>query len=395
MNQINVAHLFSSFQSLGGVQSILRKHKEVDGDFGVSSRFMVSHEPEIAPLDDGVQFLKIDGDTKVSEARRRLEIALNEERPECAVYQYLWGMTFFADSDGAARRILVQHGQIPNLERMLHKHRHSLDGVICNGESVRSLVRRVLPEMSEDRVTLLHYPISPPADPSPLPEMSGRPIVLGFCGRLSVHQKRVDRMPRLFEELDRLGVSYRMEFLGEGPEQSWLEEQFPDRSKFVFHGMLQGRDYWKVMEGWDVIAFTSDFEGTPISMLEAMSLGVLPLYPRIDSGAEPYVSSVDPRLLYSTDDFKAAAAAVKAVGEMSPTEYVGLRQAARKGVEHHTSLQYFDEHSQFVRRILELPRISEPNPGFLPFPLSLLNFDQLEQIGNLRRNVQSFFRGKK
>src|SRR5262249_35495663 len=160
-----------------------------------------------------------------------------------------------------------------------------------------------------------------------------RPLVIGFCGRLIIEQKRVDRLPALCAQMDNSGLNYRLEFLGEGPERGWLESRLADRSKFVFHGRKASKDYWRGLDSWDALVFVSDYEGTPISLLESMSMGIIPVYPRIKTGGDGVVEAAGAELLYEPEDFGRAAAILVELAKSSPAAVQDVRKRCQQAVD--------------------------------------------------------------
>src|SRR6185503_16952042 len=179
-----------------------------------------------------------------------------------AIHHTVWGMTYWADLDVARRRILLVHSDSPGLAESLRLREEWIDGVLCVSEALRLKVADWLPHLGTDRVGWIPYPVLPRWKASPKAPLNNRAMVLGFCGRLILEQKRVDRLPALCAQLDRAGLNYRREVLGEGPERNWLETRLADRAKFVFHGRKSDDDYWRVLDSWDAIVFVSDYEGT-------------------------------------------------------------------------------------------------------------------------------------
>ena len=317
MSSIRLTHFSIVFQSLGGVESVLRHHYQNDHKHELCSRFVIYNETKAEPL-ERVCFLGYNAHTTIRQARHRLTEAVAAAPPEIAVHHGMWGMPYLADLDQAARRILMLHGDVPEFQRQLRARADWVDGVLCVSQPLRELTQRSLPHLGPNRVGFVPYPVSPPSQPSAKDFPVGRPLVLGFCGRLIVEQKRVDRLPAFCAQLDRAGLDYRLEFLGDGPERSWLERCFVGGPKFTFHGRKAGEDYWRIVNGWDVIFFTSDYEGTPIALLEAMSVGAIPIYPRIGSGGDAYAQSVRADLLYAPGDFAHVARTLQQLRGLPP-----------------------------------------------------------------------------
>ncbi len=388
---MKVAHLFSSFRGLGGVESVLKYHHSHDAQWGIVSNFIIYFEAEIEPL-ERVHFLGFNSRTTIREARQRLATAIAQARPEVAVYHGTWGMPFLADLDQSQRRILVLHGETPGVEDQLRVRRQWLDGILCVSDPLRDLVRRCAPQLEEDRIEVLSYPIAPAGTRKRRERLAHRPLVLGFCGRLAFEQKRVDRLPPLCRLLDESGLNYRLEFLGDGPQRGWLESQFPDRSRFYFHGRKSGNDYWGVLGEWDVMLLTSDYEGTPIVLLEALSVGVIPLCPRINCGGDAYAKQIQVDLLYEPDDFAHVSATLNRLPDLSEMEMQRLRARCEHAVAAHRGNNYIRTFAGFLARLRAAPKASRDTFPWRPFPIDHCPFTILAKIGAVRRKALRLLR---
>ena len=298
----------------------------------------------------------------------------------------MWGLPILADLDQSKRRVGVIHSDWPTLEFELQAAANLLDGMLCVSQP---LVNRVLESglgFNADRVTLLPYPITTPAqfqklnstqDGSFVPQKT---LVLGFCGRLVKTQKRVDRLSSVCDALDQLGIPFRLEILGSGPEEQSLKNQLARRSNVLFHGLRQGLDYWRILARWDAILFVSDYEGLPISLLEAMSTGVVPIYPKIHSGGDDYAKNVAEELLFdpAPSSFPVNVAnAVQWLASRPANLRIKLRDRAVQSTEPHSLENYFRIFSESLRRLEQLPRLSasrfQPRPhywsDYLPYAL--------------------------
>jgi glycosyltransferase involved in cell wall biosynthesis len=391
MSLSRLTHFYPAFCGMGGVESVLRHHYERDDTQGTESRFVVYHEAGTEPR-PRVSFLDIAPRTTIREARRRLEAAVAQGPPEVAVYHGMWGMPYFADLDRAKRRILMLHGDVPDMDGLVRSRGPWVDGILCVNKPLRQFVGRCLPQLEAERIGVVPYPVFPPFPASARAPLGERPCVLGFCGRLVVEQKRVDRLPALCAHLDQMGLAYRLEFLGEGPERAWLERQFPDRAKFIFHGRQSGEAYWRILTSWDAILFVSDYEGTPIAMLEALSMGVVPIYPRIGSGGDAYAEGLCTDLLYEPGDWEAMASTIRELVRLRPEDLESLRHRCQRAVAHHLGENYLSQFARFVRQIKSGSRVSEDTFPQRPWPLDDLSFTWIARIGAVRRTCLRLLR---
>ena len=362
----SVTHLFTFFESLGGVQSILQHHRDHDRSWGLDSRFVnvferASREPA------RLIALKQTGLGSIRSTRRAFQRLAQPCRDSQFLYHNLWGLPILADLDGSARRIGVLHSDWPTLDNELETASGLLDGLLCVSRSLVAKAQAAFPRFGSDRIQFLPYPVNAPTSvmqkvsEKSEPPLKEAGVTIGFCGRLQRTQKRIDRLRGVMEGLRAAGVRCRLEILGAGPEEPWLRRDLSGFDNVVWHGLRRGEEYWQILASWDVILFVSDYEGLPIAMLEALSLGVLPIYPRIGSGGDDYVGSVAAELLYTPSPAGTQEAAIRTVIQLvqsRPEHRQALRQLARKASAPHSMANYFGVVSRFCQTVAALPRVS-------------------------------------
>ncbi len=387
MTAIRTAHLFHTFDTLGGVESILHRHYREDQRWNLDSYFVIYDEvPQRS--DPRTYFLQLTKRDTIRTARKRFDDAMASIQPHYVIYHNTWGMPYLCDLDRAERRIVVQHGKVPGLERDLRYRREWLDGVLCVAKPLLQPIRSSLANLSPERVDFVPYPITlPPAPPKQSP-LNARPIVIGVCGRIAIEQKRVDRLPPLCRKLEQSGIDYRLEFLGEGPDEPWLRRRLSDPKRFRFHGRKTGREYWDVLDGWDLLLSTSDYEGTPISMLEALGRQVIPIYPRIGTGGDAYAEQIHPSLLYPPDNWDRVAETVQWLHQLPAPKLQVIRDACYASIKPHLGDSYLSQFADFLQQIDHWPRVSRNTLPKRPFPIDHCSFHRLAQLGTLRRAVK-------
>jgi glycosyltransferase involved in cell wall biosynthesis len=131
-------------------------------------------------------------------------------------------------------------------------------------------------------------------------------------GRLSPEKAQVgllEACAKLVEE----GLDIELEIVGEGPERGRLEERIRrlglgDRCKLV--GALPETEVFRRVEGADVFALSSLIEGLPVSLMEAMALGVPVVAPRL-TGIPELVVDGETGVLFHPADWGGLAAALR------------------------------------------------------------------------------------
>lgn len=102
-------------------------------------------------------------------------------------------------------------------------------------------------------------------------------LIIGFIGRLEP-VKRPHLLVDLARELTGRQLSFRLVICGDGPEKEQLVKAI-DKHKLSDRFTLLGHrtDVEQLVQGMDLLAIVSQSEGVPISLLEAMSVGVVPV----------------------------------------------------------------------------------------------------------------------
>ena len=381
---MRVLHLNTQFSSIGGVEAALQCHHDLDAGAGVDSRFVAYWEPSVSghPRADHLDFRR---EMTVGEARRRLKNVWPGFQPDVALHHTVWGQPYLMDLDRAPRRVLMLHSDIPGLERLAAARAASLDGWIAVSDVLLARARAAAPGLDADRFLRVDYPVRPPAWMRPRRDgVREGPLVLGFAGRLETEQKRVERFIELSAHLARCPVPWRLEFVGDGSQRGALEAALPDRIRPRFYGKLRGDDYWRVVTGWDAIVFTSDYEGTPIALIEALSAGVVPFHPSIGCGGDAYASAVDAELAYPPGDMQALAGRIAGFAGWTADRRGAAQTRAVSIASRHDAAGYVRAVNGFLGQLVQMPPLQKPQGRSWGFPFDRLTFAQYEWIAGLR-----------
>ncbi|MCH2211493.1 MAG: glycosyltransferase family 4 protein [Fuerstiella sp.] len=116
------------------------------------------------------------------------------------------------------------------------------------------------------------------------------PLQLIYAGRIIELQKRVTDLVRLAEALTKEGVQFCLRIVGDGPDKESLvnrvgalEERVRRQIKLV--GAVGIDEMPKLWLSSDILILVSDYEGTSISMLEAMANGCVPVVTNVSGMA--------------------------------------------------------------------------------------------------------------
>ena len=156
--------------------------------------------------------------------------------------------------------------------------------------AVSGSVRRWLAPMAGSRpLDTIVYGV--PSSQTPRRVSADGPLRLAYVGRLAQVQKRVMDLVPFVRTLAALGVESELHIVGDGPELVSLKRELATTGcvRVIFHGprtpgYLQA--FWPEM---DVAVLVSEYEGTSITMLEAMAHGVVPAVTRVESGVGEWI----------------------------------------------------------------------------------------------------------
>ncbi len=159
---------------------------------------------------------------------------------------------------------------------------------------VSSTIQRKLaeePALAHTRIECIPYGIEfgPPQvrvrrDPA-------KPIRLLYLGRMIEMQKRISRLVELAKILTTQNESFEFTFAGAGPQLAAAKSELGALPNVRFLGEVANRQVGALLREQDVFVLLSDFEGLPLSLIEAMGEGVVPVVSDIESGLREVVSS--------------------------------------------------------------------------------------------------------
>lgn len=94
-------------------------------------------------------------------------------------------------------------------------------------------------------------------------------INLYYVGRFAVRQKRIDRLLELTKLLDKSNCNYNFKIFADVDVNSNEYKMFENNTKINFLGFKM--DWVNYLEADSIMVFVSEYEGCPLSILEAYS----------------------------------------------------------------------------------------------------------------------------
>ena len=131
-------------------------------------------------------------------------------------------------------------------------------------------------------------------------------IALLYLGRIDKAKglkKIIDAVSCLYHA----SIRFQLSICGVGSDMKWLKSIIPPELKeyIVFEGLVYGERKREILSCSDFYLLPSDYEGLPISLLEAMAFSVIPIVSAVGSIPE-VVNSSNGRLVESVSDIVCA-----------------------------------------------------------------------------------------
>ncbi len=135
----------------------------------------------------------------------------------------------------------------------------------------------------------------------------GTPIIIGWGARLERYQKRADLIAPFIETIEDSGISYTLNIAGNGPMYTEIYD-YVQKNGLEDHvnvlGAIPQREMVDFWENQDIYLNLSDFEGCSLAMLEAMSVGCVPVVTNV-SGTDEFVFDKETGFCVEVENVKA------------------------------------------------------------------------------------------
>lgn len=204
-----------------------------------------------------------------------------------------------------------------------------------------------------------------------------KPLRILYIGRIIETQKRVSRLVELIKLLTAQGEKFEFTFAGSGPEMQSTQQALREFSNVRFLGDVPNAEIGALLRASDVFILLSDFEGLPLSLLEAMGEGVVPVVSDLESGMRQVVTS-ETGIRVPTGDVAAAADAICALARV-PARQASLATAASRFVRENFSAALMAE--RYLKLVNDLAKgdVMWPTKVSIPVPLTFQKYWYLQR----------------
>ncbi|MFM9840706.1 MAG: glycosyltransferase family 4 protein [Cyclobacteriaceae bacterium] len=166
------------------------------------------------------------------------------------------------------------------------KYEYLVDVFICHNTVIYNNLISLFPHRRESifflphGVPIVHY--------SRMPKDNG-PLRLVFLGRMT-SGKGIFDLPVINDLLRERGVDFEWLCIGNGPDLEAFKQAWSPADKVQFISPSSNREVLELCSQRDVFVLPTKGEGSPVSLLETMSVGLVPVISRIPGGITDIVN---------------------------------------------------------------------------------------------------------
>jgi glycosyltransferase involved in cell wall biosynthesis len=116
----------------------------------------------------------------------------------------------------------------------------------------------------------------------------GDQLKIVFTGRL-VEGKGVQDLYCISQLLRSRGINVEWTIIGRGPMKAFLDEQWKEEANIRFAAPDTTEEVMQIMSANDIFLLPTRFEGSPVTILEALSVGIVPVVSDLPGGIREIV----------------------------------------------------------------------------------------------------------
>ena len=238
-------------------------------------------------------------------------VAYLEQSAPCIVfmaYDFIANSVVPALTDDVAAVAWVQADDGDYYEQAYRLGRYC-NSVVCVSEHIRERVAGLNPAIAE-RAVVIHNSSVSEREVVARRRRRRRQMRLVYTGRLVQYQKRILDFVDLADALDERTVPYTITLIGAFSRHESIRDEFHARAKAHLDdgrirllGRLSRERILEQLTDEDFFVLLSDFEGLPLSLVEAMARGCVPVVARTESGIPELITSGENGLVIPGRDY--------------------------------------------------------------------------------------------
>jgi glycosyltransferase involved in cell wall biosynthesis len=213
------------------------------------------------------------------------------------------------DRNTRGKFVMSLHAIEHNYYEDIKEFKTLLDGVIATNR-LSVLLAEKIGGIDQKRIYYAPYGVEQDESGSTR-RLHHLPLIIAWVGRIEQAQKRAGDIKGILENLDQLGLNYKLEIAGDGPEKDQLIAEIStwiEMGRVEFHGLIEKGCLGLFYKRCHVLLITSEWETGPIVAWEAISSGLAVVTSNyIGSKAEETLINDKTALTFNVGDTQAAA----------------------------------------------------------------------------------------
>ncbi len=245
---------------------------------------------------------------------RALVEYIRETRPDALIFN-VWGDAI--DTNAAQYmpreipRVVILHNNTLAAYRAAFAIRNHTDFAIAISRRIAEDLNR---SYGYNRERIRYIPngidLTRYAPREPLEQARAAPLRILSHGRVDASSKGILHLPAILSKLADANGDWEFTLSGDGPDLPELKQRFARAGllqRMQFRGWTPPADVPALMQAHDVLLFPSVFEGFPLTLIEAMASGCVPVASKLAGITDDIVEHGESGLLFPVGDTKRAA----------------------------------------------------------------------------------------
>ena len=184
------------------------------------------------------------------------------------------------------------------------------DGIVSVSQFINDNLMSLNPTFA-DRSSVIHYGIEDAGDVINPKRQPSEKLKVVYTGRIVQEQKRIMDFVDVVDRLASHAGRFEFSFVGDGDEMDVFRERMQphiNSGMVKILGRAKPSQIPALLRQAHVFALTSEFEGLPLSLLESLSAGLVPVVTEIKSGITEILTHEENSMLSPVGDADAMAA---------------------------------------------------------------------------------------
>lgn len=169
---------------------------------------------------------------------------------------------------------------------LIQKYDYLIDVFIAHNHEVFQEIQKLLPNRTKD-IFFIQHGVSVQSFEKKKNDVNNLNLV--FLAR-HVKTKGIYDLPKVNEELVKKGITVNWTILGDGEEKENFVKSVKHLPNFSFKTPKESSEVVEILKNQDIYVLPSSLDGLPVSLLESMSVGVVPIVYNFSEGIKRVIT---------------------------------------------------------------------------------------------------------